>query len=77
MWITGIQQGAMWKMTNPDGSLKYTFIETVTANYPYWQMRTIAGVIFVVGMLFFLYNIFMTIQKGKKELAAKLAAANA
>ncbi|MGC8768850.1 cbb3-type cytochrome c oxidase subunit I [Calditerrivibrio sp.] len=77
MWITGIQQGAMWKMTNPDGSLKYTFIETVTANYPYWQMRTIAGIIFVIGMLFFLYNVFMTIQKGKKELAAKLAAANA
>lgn len=77
MWITGIQQGAMWKMTNPDGSLKYTFIETVVANYPYWQMRTIAGVIFVIGMLFFLYNVFMTIQKGKKELAAKLAAANA
>ncbi|MGB9731318.1 cbb3-type cytochrome c oxidase subunit I [Calditerrivibrio nitroreducens] len=77
MWITGIQQGAMWKMTNPDGSLKYTFIETVTANYPYWQMRTIAGIIFVIGMLFFLYNVFMTIQKGKKELAAKLAAVNA
>lgn len=77
MWITGIQQGAMWKMTNPDGSLKYTFIETVTANYPYWQMRTVAGIIFVIGMLFFLYNVFMTIQKGKKELAAKLAAANA
>lgn len=77
MWITGIQQGAMWKMTNPDGSLKYTFIETVVANYPYWQMRTIAGVIFVIGMLFFLYNVFMTIQKGKKEMAAKLAAANA
>ncbi|MEF3254205.1 MAG: cbb3-type cytochrome c oxidase subunit I [Deferribacterales bacterium] len=77
MWITGIQQGAMWKMTNPDGTLKYTFIETVIANYPYWQMRTIAGVIFVVGMLFFLYNIYMTIQKGKKEAAAQLATANA
>ncbi|MCA1926841.1 MAG: cbb3-type cytochrome c oxidase subunit I [Calditerrivibrio sp.] len=77
MWITGVQQGAMWKMTNPDGSLKYTFIETVLANYPYWQMRTFAGIIFVVGMLFFLYNIYMTIQKGKKEAAAKLATANA
>jgi len=77
MWITGIQQGAMWKMTNPDGSLKYTFIETVVANYPYWQMRTVAGVIFVIGMLFFLYNVFMTIQKGKKALAVQPAPVNA
>ncbi len=43
MWITGIQQGAMWKMTNPDGSLKYTFIETDVANYPYDSWRDICN----------------------------------
>ena len=26
MWIGGIQQGAMWKTTNPDGSLMYSFL---------------------------------------------------
>jgi cytochrome c oxidase cbb3-type subunit 1 len=65
MWITGIQQGAMWKAINPDGTLKYTFIETLVRNYPYWQLRTLGGVIFTIGMLFFIYNIFMTIRKGK------------
>jgi cytochrome c oxidase cbb3-type subunit 1 len=69
MWITGIQQGAMWKMTNADGSLKYTFMETLARNYPYWEMRTVAGLIFVVGMLFFVYNVMMTIIEGKKNLA--------
>jgi cytochrome c oxidase cbb3-type subunit 1 len=69
MWVTGIQQGAMWKMTNADGSLKYTFMETLVGNYPYWQMRTVAGVIFVVGMLFFVYNVFMTIRKGQAKAA--------
>ncbi|MBA4372822.1 MAG: cytochrome C oxidase Cbb3 [Thermodesulfovibrio sp.] len=64
MWITGIQQGALWKATNADGSLKYTFIETLTKNYPYWQLRTVGGLIFTVGMLFFIYNIYMTIRKG-------------
>ncbi len=64
MWITGIQQGAMWKATNPDGSLKYTFMESLSANYPYWQLRTVAGVIFTVGMLFFIYNIVMTMRRG-------------
>jgi cytochrome c oxidase cbb3-type subunit 1 len=65
MWITGIQQGALWKATNADGSLKYTFMESLVKNYPYWELRTVAGVIFTVGMLFFIYNVFMTIIKGK------------
>jgi cytochrome c oxidase cbb3-type subunit 1 len=55
----------MWKATNPDGSLKYTFVESLAKNYPYWHTRTLAGIIFTVGMLFFIYNVLMTIQKGK------------
>jgi cytochrome c oxidase cbb3-type subunit 1 len=65
MWITGIQQGALWKATNADGTLKYTFIEGLTKNYPYWHWRALGGVIFIVGMLFFIFNVVMTIQKGK------------
>ena len=71
MWITGIQQGALWKATNADGSLKYTFMEGLVKNYPYWQLRTVAGVIFTVGMLFFIYNIYMTIRKGKALVASQ------
>jgi cytochrome c oxidase cbb3-type subunit 1 len=71
MWITGIQQGALWKATNPDGSLKYTFMEGLVKNYPFWQLRTVAGVIFTVGMLFFIYNIYMTIRKGKALAASQ------
>lgn len=77
MWITGVQQGAMWKMTNPDGTLKYTFMEGLVKNYPYWQMRTVAGIVFVIGMLFFIYNVVMTIQKGKASEATKLSEASA
>ncbi len=72
MWITGIQQGAMWKAVNPDGTLKYTFVETLVRNYPFWKMRTLGGIIFTIGMLFFIYNIYMTIRKGK-ALAASTA----
>jgi cytochrome c oxidase cbb3-type subunit 1 len=69
MWITGIMQGALWKATAPDGSLQYTFMEVVSKNYPYWKMRTLGGVIFTVGMLFFIYNILMTMRKGSLESA--------
>jgi cytochrome c oxidase cbb3-type subunit 1 len=71
MWITGIQQGALWKATNPDGSLKYTFMEGLVKNYPFWQLRTVAGLIFTVGMLFFIYNIYMTMRKGKALAASR------
>jgi cytochrome c oxidase cbb3-type subunit 1 len=64
MWITGIQQGALWKAVSPDGTLKYTFMEGLVKNYPFWQMRTLGGVIFTVGMLFFLYNLYMTMRRG-------------
>ena len=70
MWITGIQQGAMWKAANADGTLKYTFMESVAKNYPYWQLRTLGGLIFAVGMLFFIYNVYMTARKGLQEQAA-------
>jgi len=73
MWITGIQQGALWKATNADGSLKYTFVEVLAKNYPYWQLRTIGGLIFTVGMLFFIYNVFMTMRQGKLSLAESKA----
>jgi cytochrome c oxidase cbb3-type subunit 1 len=69
MWVTGIQQGAMWKAVNEDGGLKYTFMEGVVRNYPYWQLRTLGGLIFTVGMLFFIYNVYMTARKGKAALA--------
>jgi cytochrome c oxidase cbb3-type subunit 1 len=72
MWITGIQQGALWKATNPDGSLKYTFMEVLAKNYPFWKLRTLGGVIFTVGMLFFIYNVYMTIRKGKALAVAKV-----
>lgn len=70
MWITGIQQGAMWKAVNPDGTLKYTFMESLVSNYPFWKMRTIGGIVFTVGMLFFIYNIYMTIRTGKVSLSS-------
>ena len=76
MWITGVQQGAMWKATNADGSLKYTFTETLAANYPYYHMRALGGLIFTVGMVLFVVNVLKTIQKGR-TLEAQAAPAPA
>ena len=63
----------MWKATNPDGSLKYTFVESVAANYPYWHMRAVGGLVFAAGMILFVVNVLKTIQKGRALEAAASA----
>ena len=63
LWIAGIQQGAMWKATNPDGSLVYSFVEVVAAMKPYWIIRFVGGMIYFVGILVFAYNMVMTARK--------------
>ncbi|MGD0280809.1 MAG: cbb3-type cytochrome c oxidase subunit I [Dissulfurispiraceae bacterium] len=67
MWILGIMQGSMWKAISPDGSLTYTFMDSVNASYPFWKMRTFGGALFFIGLCIFAYNIVMTIQKAKKN----------
>jgi len=69
LWIAGIQQGAMWKATNPDGSLTYSFLEGVVALYPYWKIRLIGGLIYFVGVVVFTYNLIMTARGAKVKLA--------
>jgi cytochrome c oxidase cbb3-type subunit 1 len=48
-------------------------MDVLVKNYPYWKMRTVGGVIFTVGMLFFIYNVYMTMRKGKAALAGAKA----
>ncbi len=68
LWIGGIMQGAMWKATNADGSLAYTFLDSVAALYPYWMIRFAGGLLYFAGILVFAYNLFQT--AGKRPAAA-------
>ena len=70
MWIAGIQQGAMWKATNPDGSLMYNFLDSVTSLYPYYKLRFAAGVIYFIGILVFVWNLGMTVRKQPRQAEA-------
>jgi cytochrome c oxidase cbb3-type subunit 1 len=76
MWVGGIQQGAIWKATNPDGSLTYSFLEGVISLYPYWIIRFLGGLVFFIGIIIFIYNLLMTIKSSGKiiqELSPKAA----
>jgi cytochrome c oxidase cbb3-type subunit 1 len=62
MWISGVMQGLMWRAVNADGTLTYSFIESVKASYPFWAIRVLGGVMFLGGMLLMLFNIVKTMQ---------------
>jgi cytochrome c oxidase cbb3-type subunit 1 len=61
MWIAGVMQGLMWRETNADGTLTYTFVESLNATYPYYAVRLAGGVLFLAGMFLMAYNMIKTI----------------
>ena len=65
MWIAGVMQGLMWRAVNPDGTLVYTFVESVKATYPYYVVRMFGGLLYLGGMLIMAWNVVMTVKSGK------------
>ena len=61
MWVAGIMQGLMWRAYNALGFLEYSFVETVEAMQPYYLVRALGGVLFLIGALIMVYNLAMTI----------------
>jgi cytochrome c oxidase cbb3-type subunit 1 len=57
----------MWRAVNPDGTLVYTFVESVKATYPYYVVRLLGGVLYLSGMLIMAWNVVMTVRGGRAE----------
>ncbi|MGE0803293.1 MAG: cbb3-type cytochrome c oxidase subunit I, partial [Lautropia sp.] len=62
MWVSGVMQGMMWRALEPDGSLTYTFVESVKASYPYYLIRLLGGVLYLIGMVLMAWNVWRTIR---------------
>jgi cytochrome c oxidase cbb3-type subunit 1 len=61
MWISGVMQGLMWSAVNSDGTLTYSFVESLQASMPFYLMRAIGGAFFLTGMFIMAYNVFKTV----------------
>ncbi|HSC08790.1 MAG TPA: cbb3-type cytochrome c oxidase subunit I, partial [Steroidobacteraceae bacterium] len=61
MWIAGVMQGLMWRATNSDGTLTYTFVESLAATYPYYAVRLLGGLLVLAGMFIMVHNVWRTI----------------
>jgi len=73
MWVSGIMQGLMWRETDPQGYLVYSFVESTQAMYPYYVLRVVGGLMYLAGALIMAYNLFMTIR-GKTRQEASMGA---
>ncbi len=60
MWISGIMQGLMWRAYDKLGFLQYSFVETVEAMHPYYIIRALGGILFLIGALIMVYNLWKT-----------------
>ncbi|OEE39465.1 cytochrome-c oxidase, cbb3-type subunit I [Vibrio ordalii] len=70
MWISGVMQGLMWRAVNSDGTLTYSFVESVQASYPFYTVRFIGGFIFLAGMFLMAYNTYKTVFAPDNSLKA-------
>jgi len=60
LWVNGIMQGLMWRAYNADGTLTYSFVQSVEASHPGYVVRLIGGALFLLGMLLMAYNVWRT-----------------
>jgi cytochrome c oxidase cbb3-type subunit 1 len=65
MWIAGVMQGLMWRAFNEDGTLTYSFIETIAATKPYYVIRLLGGILVLAGMFIMAWNVWHT-MRGKR-----------
>ena len=64
MYWAGFEQAMMWKQFTEDGTLKFQFLETVTHIIPLYVVRSIGGLLYLVGAFVMIYNLLKTIKAG-------------
>jgi cytochrome c oxidase cbb3-type subunit 1 len=69
MWISGVMQGLMWRATNADGTLTYTFVESLKATYPFYAVRLAGGLLVLGGMFLMAWNVWKTIRSSESTTA--------
>ncbi|MCL4768435.1 MAG: cytochrome-c oxidase, cbb3-type subunit I [Hyphomicrobiaceae bacterium] len=62
MWVSGILQGLMWRAYDSLGFLQYSFVESVEAMKPFYMIRALGGLLFVIGGLIMAYNVWRTVR---------------
>jgi len=75
MWIAGVMQGLMWRATNTDGTLTYTFVESLAQTYPYYVTRLVGGLLVLSGMFIMAWNVAKTWAMARQPAAVPIPVA--
>ncbi|MEO0400116.1 MAG: cytochrome-c oxidase, cbb3-type subunit I [Pseudomonadota bacterium] len=67
MWVSGIMQGLMWRAYNEFGFLEFSFVETVQEMHPYYIIRMLGGVLYLLGAFIMAYNLWRTARGDIRE----------
>jgi len=66
MYWAGFVQAAMWKDFTPEGTLANPiFLDTVTNLKMLYGLRALGGLMYLIGAIMMMYNLFMTAKIGK------------
>jgi cytochrome c oxidase cbb3-type subunit I/II len=65
MYWAGFEQSKMWKQFTPEGQLQYQFVETVQHIKPLYFLRSLGGLLYLLGAVLMTVNLVKTIKAGK------------
>lgn len=62
MWVSGITQGLMWRAYDDFGFLRYSFVDSVAMLHPYYVVRALGGLLYLIGAVLMAYNVWRTVK---------------
>ena len=62
MWGAGVSQGLLWLGLDEIGELSFSFKDIMASMPPYYLLRFVAGLVFLLGTLLMAWNLYMTVR---------------
>ncbi len=71
MWAAGLMEGLMWRAVNDAGLLANpAFMDIVDRLDPFYWMRLLGGVLYLVGVIMMTWNIIRTVAASRRDVVA-------
>lgn len=67
MYWAGFSQSLSWSEFTPDGTLRYTFMDTVVRIKLLYLLRGLGGTVYLAGFVVMIYNIVKTVKSGNLQ----------
>lgn len=74
MYWAGFSQGLNWTEFKDDGTLAYTFQQTIDTIWPMYVMRGFGGLLYLSGAIIMVVNLAKTMRKGQLEANEEVSA---